>query len=97
MEQHRGRQELVAQTQYMEPPFPKIPPLPGRLSDSLHPVHCNMGSVIPRECAVAIASGYPASACRATPIPGSHVNTRSNLSSASVEPSATITMPACSE
>ena len=60
-------------------------------------VHCLIGSMIPREAAVAIASGYPASACRATPIPGSQVSTRSSFSSASGVPSATTTMPACSE
>src|SRR5207244_2747880 len=53
-----------------------------------------IGKRRPARSAVAIASGYPASACRATPIPGSHVTTRSSFSSASDEPSATITIPA---
>src|SRR5438105_11002953 len=56
-----------------------------------------IGIRMPREAAVAIASGYPASACRATPMPGSQVSTRSSLASASTEPSATITIPAWSE
>src|SRR5262245_235076 len=42
----------------------------------------------------AIASAYPASAWRITPVPGSVVSTRSSRSSASAEPSATTTMPA---
>ena len=39
----------------------------------------------------------PASAWRTTPLPGSQVRTRCSFSSASRVPSATITMPACSE
>ena len=55
------------------------------------------GMSMPRRRAVSIASGYPASACRTTPSPGSQVSTRCSFSSASRVPSATITMPACSE
>ena len=45
----------------------------------------------------AIASGYPASACRATPSPGSFVSTRSIRLAISFVPSATVTCPACNE
>ena len=47
--------------------------------------------------AVAIASGYPASAWRATPMPGSLVSTRSRRLPAAGVPSATMTCPAWRE
>ena len=56
--------------------------------------HRRKGSSTPRSFAVAIASGYPASACRITPVPGSAVRTRRSRRSAPSVPSATTTMPA---
>src|SRR5690348_2228663 len=56
-----------------------------------------MGSRTCSRSAVAIASAYPASAWRATPIPGSLVRTRSSRRAASGVPSATITCPAWRE
>ena len=56
-----------------------------------------IGMSMPCRRAVSSASGYPASACRTTPSPGSHVSTRWSFSSASRVPSATTTMPAWSE
>ncbi len=44
--------------------------------------------------ATSIAVSYPASAWRATPSPGSYVNTLFNLRAAESVPSATTTMPA---
>lgn len=54
-----------------------------------------IGRSTPRSRAQASASGYPASACRITPVPGSLVSTRSRASAASGVPSATVTWPAC--
>src|SRR5881394_3686918 len=56
-----------------------------------------IGSRMPCRRAASSASGYPASACRATPIPGSFVRTRSRRRAAASVLSATITCPACSE
>src|SRR5436309_15203384 len=56
-----------------------------------------IGSRIPCRRAAASASGYPASAWRATPRPGSFVRTRSSRRAADGDPSATLTCPACSE
>lgn len=42
-----------------------------------------------------IASSYPASVCRNTPMAGSLCKTLLNRASASAVPSATITIPAC--
>ncbi len=56
--------------------------------------HRRKGSSTPRSFAAAIASGYPASACRITPVPGSAVSTRRSRRSAPSVPSATTTMPA---
>src|SRR5215469_17646763 len=58
-----------------------------------HPI----GTLTPVFFANAIASGYPASTCLATPIPGSFVSTRSMRSAISFVPSATVTCPACCE
>src|SRR6266700_2817633 len=56
-----------------------------------------IGRRIPWRRAVSMAWGYPASAWRATPIPGSFVSTRSSRRPADGDPSATLTCPACSE
>ncbi len=53
-----------------------------------------MGRSTPPSRAAAIASGYPASAWRMTPVPGSAVSTRSRRRVAASVPSATTTMPA---
>jgi hypothetical protein len=53
------------------------------------------GTWTPFVFAQAIASSYPASACRMTPIPGSLVSTLSSRAAASFVPSATTTIPAC--
>src|SRR5581483_7692788 len=53
-----------------------------------------LGRSSPWVAACSIASAYPASACRMTPVPGSVVSTRSSRSAASSDPSATTTMPA---
>ena len=50
-----------------------------------------IGRRTPWRRAVSSASGYPASAWRATPIPGSLVSTRSSRRAAAGEPSATVT------
>ena len=55
------------------------------------------GICTPRSRATWMASSYPASAWRRTPIAGSLVNTRSSRFAAAGVPSATITWPACSE
>ncbi len=86
-----------SETPLIHPPIRRLVTGPLMPGGRFCVVHCLIGSMIPREAAVAIASGYPASACRATPIPGSQVSTRSSFSSASDVPSATTTMPACSE
>ena len=52
---------------------------------------------MPCSRAVSRAVSYPASACRATPMPGSFVSTRSRRNRISGVPSATITCPAWSE
>src|SRR5216684_6590109 len=57
-------------------------------------VHPSMGMWTPRSWATSRARGYPASACRMTPVPGSFVSTRSSLRAASAVPSATTTIPA---
>jgi len=53
-----------------------------------------IGTTRPCSSAAAIASSYPASACRSTPVPGSVASTRSSRSPASSVPSATTTIPA---
>jgi len=53
-----------------------------------------IGRSTPRSRAVSMASSYPASACRMTPVPGSAVSTRSSRRSAMAVPSATATIPA---
>jgi hypothetical protein len=55
------------------------------------------GNRSPNSAAHARASGYPASACRMTPLAGSFQSTRSMRRAASRVPSHTITMPACWE
>ena len=50
-----------------------------------------IGIFTPRSRAVARARSYPASACRATPSPGSFVSTRSSRDAPSAVPSATVT------
>jgi RecA/RadA recombinase len=65
------------------------------LSHGREPVDGCMGMRIPCSCANSMASGYPASTCRITPIPGSVVSTRSSRRSAASVPSATTTIPAC--
>src|SRR5512146_1107580 len=57
----------------------------------------SIGSRSPSRRAVAMASGYPASAWRTTPMPGSLVSTRSSRRRAAAVPSATVTWPACRE
>ena len=52
------------------------------------------GRSTPRSRAASIASGYPASAWRMTPVPGSVVSTRRSRRAAASVPSATTTMPA---
>ena len=52
------------------------------------------GILTPRSLAAAMASGYPASAWRMMPVPGSVVSTRRRRASVSTVPSATTTMPA---
>src|SRR5205814_192145 len=49
------------------------------------------------KAATVMASGYPASTWRRTPVPGSVVSTRSSRSAISSVPSATTTIPAWSE
>src|SRR5206468_8011095 len=56
-----------------------------------------MGSRMPWRRAASSASGYPASAWRAMPSPGSFVSTRSSRRPADGVPSATLTCPAWSE
>src|SRR3989441_1280583 len=56
-----------------------------------------IGSRMACRRAASIASGYPASAWRAMPIPGSFVSTRSSRRPAAAVPSATLTCPAWSE
>src|SRR5579863_8691423 len=56
-----------------------------------------IGIFTPAFFANSFASSYPASTCRATPIPGSLVNTRSIRDAISFVPSATVTCPACCE
>ena len=55
----------------------------------------NPGTSTPRSSAQRIASSYPASTWRITPMPGSLVSTRCKRRAASAVPSATTTMPAC--
>src|SRR5215468_9282507 len=57
----------------------------------------SIGTRTPLFFANLIASGYPASTCRTTPMPGSFVNTRSMRVAISFVPSATVTCPACCE
>ena len=65
---------------------------------TLHPaLYGAIGRSIPRSLATRIASAYPASAWRMTPLPGSAVRIRSSRRSAESLPSATITMPAWME
>ena len=66
----------------------------GTEEERAHPSASNMGSRMPCCRAASTASGYPASACRAMPMPGSLVRTRWRRSVASAVPSATITCPA---
>ena len=56
-----------------------------------------MGTFTPVFFAKAIASGYPASTCRTTPIPGSLLSTRSIRAAICGVPSATHTCPECWE
>jgi hypothetical protein len=60
-------------------------------------VAVSIGIRMPCLRAQSMASSYPASACRITPVPGSVVSTRSSRRAASAVPSATTTMPAWSE
>src|SRR5664280_536297 len=53
-----------------------------------------IGRSMPLSRALSIAAGYPASAWRMTPVPGSVVSTRRSRSSIMSVPSATTTMPA---
>ncbi len=56
-----------------------------------------IGTFTPLFSAKSAASSYPASTCRATPIPGSFVSTRSMRFAIISVPSATVTCPACNE
>ena len=56
-----------------------------------------IGGSKPCSRANSIASTYPASTWRMTPVPGSVVSTRSRRSAISSVPSATTTIPACCE
>src|SRR6185437_5487156 len=57
----------------------------------------NIGIFTPDFFANSVASAYPASTCRTTPIPGSLVSTRSIRAAISFVPSATVTCPECCE
>src|ERR1700731_564806 len=70
--------------------------LPKHLSRFRHFPY-SIGTFTPAFFANAIASGYPASTCRATPVPGSLVSTRSMRFAISLVPSATVTCPECCE
>ena len=61
--------------------------IPAR-SDNFQP---SIGMRTPLSAATVLASSYPASTCRMTPIPGSLVSTRSIFCAASGVPSATVT------
>src|SRR5687768_11980041 len=61
------------------------------------PDYPSIGSLIPSRRAVSSAVSYPASAWRATPIPGSVVSTRATRSRARGVPPTTVTWPACSD
>src|SRR5207245_9505772 len=69
--------------------------LPGADEQGAQSEASRIGRRMPWRRAVSIASGYPASAWRATPLPGSLVRTRSSRRRAALEPSATLTWPAC--
>src|SRR5213082_1525193 len=73
----------------------RAPPVAGKARSSVFRV--NPGIWTPRSRATWIASSYPASAWRRTPIAGSLVRTRSSLRAAASVPSATMTWPACNE
>src|SRR5438105_4756675 len=73
----------------------RAPPVAGKARSSGFRV--NPGIWTPRSRATWIASSYPASAWRRTPIAGSLVRTRSSLRAAASVPSATMTWPACNE
>jgi len=74
---------------------PNIPPC---LRVSVVGVHGSaIGMRTPVFAANSLASSYPASTCRITPMPGSVVSTRSMRFAIISVPSATVTCPACSE
>ena len=69
-----------------------------RIPASLSDVHGRaIGMRTPVFFANSLASSYPASTCRITPMPGSVVSTRSMRLAIMSVPSATVTCPACSE
>src|SRR5579871_2662203 len=71
-----------------------------RAIDNGGAAHCAESSIgirMPFSRATSMALGYPASACRITPIPGSVVNTRCKRRPPDSVPSATTTIPACCE
>src|SRR6266571_7209463 len=71
--------------------------VPSMPRQAAQPCHASDGSSSPCCRAHAIASSYPASAWRITPVAGSFHSTRSMRRAASGVPSHTITMPACWE
>ena len=56
-----------------------------------------IGNFNPCSRALCLASSYPASACRITPVAGSFHSTRAIRFAAASVPSHTITTPACCE